>query len=222
MATNGPFPLEDNVFSTYINRSIPYLDTNKVRLGIAAANITNAKAQLLLWNPLFANSQNPAVRTSAITADKTNLRKDIETQLRTIYDDIPESALTETDRLTLTLKKRDTTPTPRPKITTQPFAEMQPIGGGEIKVTVRVQNDGSRASIHPDADCIEMAYRIAGSPPASPEECEHTVTYTKAIHTLSFGVAEEGKRLYAYFRWKNDTDDAKSGPWGTLVQVIIA
>jgi len=222
MATNGPFPLEDNVFSTYINRSIPYLDTNKVRLGIAAANITNAKAQLLLWNPLFANSQNPAVRTSAITADKTNLRKDIETQLRTIYDDIPESVLTETDRLTLTLKKRDVTPTPRPKITTSPFVEMQPMGGAEIKITARVQNDGGRASMQTDSDSIEMAYRIGGVAPVTPDECEVHITYTKAIHTLSFMVADEGKRLYAYFRWKNDTDDAKSGPWCSLVQVIIA
>ena len=222
MSNKGAFPIEDNAFSTYIVRCIPYLDVNKARLNVSNPNINNAKDQLVIWNPLFADSQNPAVRTSAITADKTNLRAEIETQLRTIYDDIPESALTETDRLTLGLKKRDSTPTPRPKITTQPFVEMQPVGGGEIKVTARVQGDASRASMHPDADCIEMAYRIAGSPPASPEECEHTVTYTKAIHTLSFGVAEEGKRLYAYFRWKNDTDDAKSGPWGTLVQVIIA
>ena len=99
---------------------------------------------------------------------------------------------------------------------------MQPMGGGKVKITVRMQNDASRASMHPDADSIEMAYHIGTNPPASPTTGTNLKVYNGAIHTFSAGTENTTKRLFAYFRWKNNSDSSKSGPWSNLVQVVIA
>ena len=222
MPQRGPFPTPDADFNSYVNAAVPYLEVNRVRLNVTIANVNTATVQKNSWNTLFAASQNNATRTSAITADKNNVRTQLENQLRLIYADIAESALTETDRATLHLPKRDTVPSPRPHIETQPYAEMQPLGGGRIKITLRVQNDGSRASMHPDADSVEMAYTIGSEVPISPEACNNHITYKGSIETKDFGVANETKRLFAYFRWKNDSDETKSSPWSNLQQVVIA
>ena len=89
----------------------------------------------------------------------------------------------------------------------------------EVRIS-RPEHTG-RASIHPDADSIEMAYSI-GVQPLSPEEAQKTAIFTRAIHTFTFSIGDAGKKLSAFFRYRNDSSEEKSGPWSALVQGVIA
>jgi hypothetical protein len=220
----GPtlFPTRDADFNSYVIISIPYLDTNKVRLLISAGNVTAMLALKVTWDDIFPKSQDPNQRTTTITDNKNDARADIEDLLRSIYADIPASVLTTDDRNTLNLHERDTTPTPRPAITTSPVAKLSSGPGARIDVTCRVDNDSSRASIHPDADGVEMAYIVGTTPPASPAACNRIIVSSKAKFTVQADMAEAGKKLFAYMRWKNNTSEDKSGPWTSMLSATVA
>ena len=224
----GPFPTKDAEFSNYIILAIAYLVTHQVRLSVSD---TNKDALLALlgdtgtagtWLDVFPKSQTRATRTGTVIDDKNDLRDQIEDLLRAVYDDIPKSALTNDDRNTLNLKKRDSEPSKRPQITTTPYARMFPVKGGKIKITVRVAGDSTRSSMHPDADSIEMRFSIGTTAPVSVKDTTDKKVYKGSVRTFGFGQENATKRLYGFFRWKNETDEAKSGPWSELVQTVIA
>ena len=226
----GIFPTKDPEFSVHINTAIPYLDTNKTRLGVSSANNTtlnglhNEPAGGTGWLQVFPLSQNNATRTTTITKDKNTLRRQIEALMRTIFNDIPESVLTQLDRDTLNLKKRDTIPSARAQITTAPFVDFKGEEGGIILVTCRVIKKSDRASIHHDADVVQMKYIITdvdAQPPATMNDCPNVFTSKRAIFRFAEAANMPGKRLYAFLRWQNDSDKAKSGPYNQRDTVVI-
>lgn len=233
MKAHQIIPRRDSEFSLYFYRVVNYLygtDTpgtepevlpdNTQRLGITRERLSPVWPAFNRWDDIFPKSQNPDVRTKAITAEKTALRGEIERMLRELYNDIPKSKLRPDDRETLNLPERNAS-SPRPAISTQPFAEMQSSAGGRIKITLRVQNDASRPSIHPDAHSIEMAYSIAAQP-VSPDSAQKVIVFKKALNNVPFNIADAGKKVFAYFRWKNESDESKNGPWTNLRQAVIA
>lgn len=104
-------PRKDADFNDYILRAIPYLQANDARLGVSGPNVNTLVGMRNDWNVLYPKTQNPDVRTLAITAQKNDLKKEITDLLRAVYRDIPESRLTQDDRATLNLKERDREPT---------------------------------------------------------------------------------------------------------------
>ena len=218
-------PRKDAEFDSYIKTSTLYLlsGTNATRLGVTGAEVTAWGSFNNQWTAIYNQYSDLNQRTKAVTATKNDIKNDATEFMQKILTRLAGNPdlLTESDRAALNIKERDTNPSPRPTITTQPYAEMQATGGGRIKITLRVQNDNSRASMQPDADSIEMAYSI-GSSPASPEAAQTHIVYRKALHTLDAGMGNLGSKLYAFFRWNNSSDSAKSGPWSNIVQVVIA
>ncbi|MBI4723127.1 MAG: hypothetical protein HY769_09085, partial [Candidatus Stahlbacteria bacterium] len=126
------------------------------------------------------------------------------------------------DREGLGLKVRDTEPTSRAAITVAPCVMLKSGAGATIQVRCRGAEDSTKASRHENADAIELRYKIGDAAPVSPANCTDTVIFTRAIHTLKLDIADAGKRFYGFLRWKNTTDDAKSGPWSTRHQATIA
>ena len=123
------------------------------------------------------------------------------------------------------IKLRDDTPTACPQITTAPFVDFEVESGAIILITCRVAHDSTRASMHPDADDIEMRYILqdpADAPPTDPDELPNTELSTKAIFRFSAGMPNAGKRLYAFLRWRNNTDEAKSGPWSQIMTIVVS
>ena len=219
---DGRFPKKDADFNDYINIAIPYITTEAARLGIAAGDITDIGNDLTNWNVVYPNSQNPNVATKTIISDKTDLRGLIETRLRKIYDDIPNSVLISKDRTTLNLPERDTVPTPRGAINDIPFAGAKSTGGGIINNRVRTASDASRASRHELADGVEVKYQIGGDdPPATAADCTNSLISKKAIFKLDAGQANATKRIYLFYRWVNLSNPANNGPWTNLIQTVI-
>jgi hypothetical protein len=216
------FPTRDSDFNSKVQIIVPYLNTHKVRLLISAQNITDINALKTIWDDIFPKSQDPAQRTTSVTDDKNTARADIEDLLRSIYDDIPASVLNTDDRNTLNLHERDTNPSPRPAINTSPVAKLSSGPGARMEIICRVETDSSRASIHPDADGVEVAYIVAATPPASPAACNKIILSTKAKFSVQTDIAEAGKKMFAYMRWKNNSSDDKSGPWTSVLSATVA
>lgn len=225
----GPFPNENNAFNTYFNAAFAYLSlpANVTRLLISAPNLAELTAQHAIWIVLFPLSMNDSSATKQNRGERDELREDIETTLKDIYDDIPKSVMTATDRSKLNLHLRASTHTARGPITDIPIADARAIGGGAVKFTLRLTSDVTRASRHPLADVIEMKYVLLSLPapgativtPATADDCERNHFSKKAIFTVHYGASAPGKMLYCFFRWVNLSNPANNSPW-TGVRIV--
>ena len=115
----------------------------------------------------------------------------------------------------------DTEPTDRIAIETRPTVKAEMKGGALLKMEFRVEADSTRPSMHEDADVVELKYRIGGTEPISPAQTDNTDTFSKARHSKQLDVADAGQWFYGFARWKNNTDDSKSGPWSVLIKIMI-
>jgi len=219
MAT-GRFPTKDDERNTFYNTSIPYLITNKVRLNVSADTVTALNDLRTEWNDVYPKAKNPAESTRPLRERKDQLIKEIENTMRSAYGDIPESALTLDDRLTLNLPERDSEPSPRPAITQTPFIKVNSREGAQMEFICRTDSDASRASINPDSDGIELVYKIGDPAPATPSECNRFFISSKAKFNVKLDVSDAGKKMHGFARWKNTSDDNKSGPWTSFSGLV--
>lgn len=224
MPNRGPFPTQDAQRNTYYNQVIAYIQiaANQTRLGIINA-VKDALVVLLnSWNDVYPKTQNPDTATKSLRQQKDELILDIEESLRDMYNDIPESALTTGDRNTFNLKERDTVLSARPRITDTAFVKVQGISGAEMQFTLRTNEDSTRASRHADSNGADIVYTIASTPPAGPDECTKNFFTSKAKGSFNVGVDNAGKKVFGFVRWKNTTDNSKSGPWSQMFSAVIS
>ena len=230
MADGRQIPKKIGEFNTYIKNAIPYLadPVNTARLNVSDADKDYLNTALGdidttgTWIYVWAKTSSDATSTKPLRAERNDLQKSITAKLREVYSGIPESALTEIDRSTLLIPKRDTTPTDRPAITSRPELTLTVQGGARFLIENRVKSDASRPSMHPDADFIEIRYSVGDTPPASEDECAVTIIRSKAREILKLKTVDAKKTFYCYTRWANKTDEAKSGPWTRLHSAVIS
>jgi hypothetical protein len=204
----------------YYNRAIPYCDTNKVRLMIDATKIADQVTNLGLWNIAYPKSIDKNLTTKTLRDERDGLIPVIENGMRGIYDDIPQSKLTDADRNTLKLKKRDTVKTSRPKITDVPVVKVRGMEGALMEITARTATDSSRPSMHKDADAIEIIYVISDAAPKNINDYTKSFISSKAKFPIQLDLTDAGKTMYCYARWKNNSDNAKSSPWSDAKGMI--
>ncbi len=230
MAEGGQVPVTLEPFNSFIHITIPYLAdaTNQTRLGVsddnkdALVDALGAPSAAGSWIWLWARTSNEAISTKALRDDRNELKETITEKLRAVYDDIPESALTNTDRLSLKIPKRDTEPTARAAIPTSPALKLIVQNGARFLVENRVDKDQTRPSMHPAADHIEFAYVIQADPSANVGETTKVKILSKARDVLQLDPATAGQKIHCYTRWVNKTDEAKSSPWTRLHSAVIS
>ena len=220
------YPRTNDGWNTYFGVSVPYLNTHQARLGISAAN----RAALNVfyddpatgngWLQVFPKTQSDEA-TTALRKTRNKLRNDMKDLLQIIYLDIPESKLTENDRVALRISKRDSKSTARGLITSAPDVALTPLEGAKIKQRLRYDTDKDRASMHPLADAWERAAKIGGTPPANPDECPLRVTGSKALRTFDAGMENDRKPLYAFYRWINNSNPANNSGWSPMKVITI-
>ena len=230
MADGGQIPNKLGPFNTFINRVVTFLAeaANQTRLGVSDDN-KNAMVAALgdsttdgSWIYYWTLTSSETTATKPLRKERDLLKKSISSLVRSVYDDIPESALTQNDRTTLLIPKRDATPSDRPKITTRPTLKIIVKGGATFIIENRVDKDQTRPSMHPDADFIELAYIIQETPPADVSETNKVKVLSKAREVLTLAPATAGNKIHCYSRWVNKTDDAKSSPYTRLHTAVIS
>lgn len=230
MADGGQIPVILAEFNTFVNRIIPFLadPANQDRLGVSDDNKDEmvdklgAPSTAGTWIYLWALTSSETTATKPLRKDRDDLIKDMSALIRSVYDDIPESALTNDDRTTLLIPKRDTKPSERPAMTDRPNLKIIVKGGASFIIENRVDKDQTRPSMHPEADFIELAYVIQETPPANVSETNKVKVLSKARETITLDPATAGQRFHCYSRWVNKTDDSKSSPYTRLHSAVIS
>jgi len=229
MTHGGPFPTKNTEVNDYFNLVVPYLSTNATRLGVSTGN-TNALDTLydnngaaeqdeLGWSQLWPLYTNRDTVTPTIREIIQTRKEEMETLLRTIYDDIPQSALTTNDRSTLTLPLRDTTPTTIQAVDFAPVISFDKVSNG-IQV-VRFQNPKTPDSnAMPDnQDCEVQRYVGAAGIAENEIPFAHFEDTGKHLLQVNYDPSDKGKT--AYYRARYKTDTGKTGPWSDVQSEIV-
>jgi hypothetical protein len=231
-------------FNSYINNSDDWLKaiflllvTNRERLTLTAQNGTDWSNFRVDWRDnVYPLLSNPATVNGTIRAQARTLRKNFKTFANPLLDIIaacPAAIAQDEKEFNLVLKaNRDKSPTAKGKIATYPMVSIKGIGGGQMKVRVRIDEDASRASMHEKADLIELRYMVgfpdnAASSTDTPdvptaEDAPNHVVSKKANFYIYLGVAAAGKHVLAFVRWVNTSNPENSGPWTPLIIAVIS
>lgn len=247
MSDRNRFPQPDAEFNQYLQRAVTHLLTYWNRLvaslippspapgpAPAAAPADPRKEELeekynewagTVTEPgIYPKSQNPDTRTKTITGQKDTLREEIEALMRNIFDDIPASWLTPSDREVLNIHLRDAEPSPHPQIV-DPIIGLTPKQGGDVELRVRTTSDQTRPSKPLAHILIQAQYAFtAATDLTAPafDQCTSHYESSQALSTMHLGISNVGKRLYGYFRWYDPTHPEDSGPWTQAHTVVVA
>jgi len=210
----GFFDWQDNYVTMVVANFLAWL------IPLAAKDDLVAKqaAYVPLYNAIKVKSNRTTAQVGAHRAGRFTYEKYLRSfnKQYTLFN----NAITIEKKLELEITVPDTEPSSRKAIETSPFVKLFASAGARIKAECRVDNDSSRASMHPDADEVEVAYEI-GTDPAGWEKCTKKITSSKARFFIPFASEDIGKKVYFFFRWKNKTDESKSGPFTAKMQITV-
>lgn len=228
------FPERDAEFSLYFHRVVNYLygtDTpdptppsslpfNTIRLGMNIDSLTPLWKQFNEWADVFPKSQNPDVRTRAITSEKNELRKQIEARLREMYHDIPESKLKTDDRETFNLKKRDTQPTPAPIAGHAPAPALEKTA--HLVQTLRIVDPANPHTQSMPKGQKVLLERFVGNAGLAEATIPfgNAETVSRFLHRVLFTASEVGKTVYYRCRYINTR--GLQGPSSAVISAVIA
>ena len=217
-------PGPDDQFYQWQDDLLDTIQPSVAAWGILPADFTDLQAKQTVYDPLYQAITNEGTRTRADVTAHRNGRKTYEKAIRKFVAKwlAKNDLVTADDREELQITIPDEIKTARPKIETTPNIKMKSQEGARITVECRVEADSSRASMHPDCDELEAYFIIGTTAPASPNACNRIHTSSKAKLIIELDIADAGKRIYIYFRWKNKTDKNKNGPWTQLFSAVIS
>ncbi len=217
-------PKQNLKFYAFIQNLVDLVIANAVAWGILPAKVTELTDARDVYVPLFQAISNPKNRTSAqVDAHKTG-RKVFQKYIRAFVKEnlINNSLIPHDKKIEMGLNPGSGTHSARPAITTAPVVDLRALGGFRVQAVCRVLSDDNRPSIQQDADGVEFRYLITtASPPANYKAATETFFSTKARFITAIDPADVGKTIYLFARWKNNSDDKKSGPWCDMVLVVI-
>ncbi|MBK5284528.1 MAG: hypothetical protein JJE25_03935 [Bacteroidia bacterium] len=229
MANERRIPQTLSGFDLYIRRAVPYVDPgapmkNGVRLGMTSGEITTAKDYLDSWytgNPatpgIYEKHSNPDTKTKTTRNGVVTVMKNFSEFFGPLLTRMGTSGdITESDRSNLGLPAPDRIPTTRGAIEDAPVVGIASLAGAMLKIRSRIAADASRASMHQLADGVEMRYQIGGTAPANALACTGTVISKKALFKFDAGVDNDGKKIYAFLRYVNQSNPEHSGPWSSI------
>jgi hypothetical protein len=238
-------PRKDNLFDSYIRNSSSALTGSGTppispvppwqRLLLSAAEYTNWLSFRDEWIVVYAKYTDKAQRTTSITKQKNTLKKEFITFTESLLTRMAGSnALTAAERITINLKERDRTLTPRQAIDVKPGVTMRAKDGMRVQVECRLESDSSRPSKHKDCDVVEYRHWFSSvttsgentpetlTPPASAVVVKSIGESGKAKFIIQFNETDAGKILNLEVRWKNSKENLKSGPWSNPAKVMVS
>jgi hypothetical protein len=191
---------------------------------IPIAAVNGFKAASDTYSPLYQAIVHRQNRTTTQVMAHTVGRKVFEKILRQFVNEhlANNSTISLSEKATMLLKQRGSKRHSRPHIDSAPDVEIESMQGARLKIFCRAQGDSSRCSIPKYADAVEIAYSI-GTPPDDVSKAQRTYISRSARFRLDLDWVDGGKVIYLYARWKNLSDDSKSGPWCALKmgQIIL-
>ena len=216
MPTHKPFPSQESKLNSYFQIVVAYLTLHYTRLHVSEEHKMALNEALEEWNTVFPLVLDLNYRTKLIVANKNRLKLTLMTTLRTVFADIPKSALTPEDRIIFDLPERKTTRS-RPTVpTTYPL--------GRINTNTRFQHtisftdqDGSIGKPKGVKGC-QIWYKM-GAYPTDLKELTYLATDSATPYLHKFNIADAGTTVHYYLRWENSRGE--TGPWSPVINAMV-
>ena len=225
----GPFPRKHTALNGYFKTVTTYLNTHAARLSVSAPNLTSlnrlynnnssAPQSKLGWSQLWKFYSNPATVNKTIRAIVKTRRKQMQTKLRLIYRDIPASALTTKDRLTLKIPLRDTKPTLVQPVDFAPLLSFKKVSNG-IQIVCIKNPKTPESNAMPTRQRAEVQQHVgeAGLPD---NDVPFAVLQDTGRHLLLVNFMPAQKRQTAYYRARYKSPTGKVGPWSDVQSELV-
>lgn len=198
---------------------------NWQRLGLMEEQLTEWEMRGKAWLLKYADAQDDSKRTPDVVASKNTLAEAFIAFAEPVLTLIAGSPnIVQADYSKFNIAPPNKQRNPKPPIVGTPYTGMRPLAGGGVQFRSRVFADATLASLHPDADALEMRWALLphdAPAPQSPAECPHLHVSTKAMFTMAFGVENAGMRLHCYLRWANLREPHKSGLWNQRLTLVL-
>lgn len=224
----GPFPTTNSELNGFFNSVTPYLNANAARLLIDSTYLGDLDTlydndsgvqEQDGWSQLWVVYDDAAKVNTTIRNLIKARKKEIKELLRTIYGDLPQSKLTEQDRLTLHLPERDTEPTTIQAATHAPVISFEEVNNG-IQI-IRFQNPDTPDSnaMPPNQDCEVDQY--VGDADIADNDVPFAHMEDTGNHLLQVDFDPTDKGKTAYYRARYETDTGKTGPWSDVASELV-
>ena len=221
-------------FNKYIVSVADYLQegaptTHAARLGITEEELKFILAILASWTllyKLYGDKKN--TRTTAVIDQLHNIvNRFLEyDRARHLLDRTASSPNTtivdmETFNIRSGALRRKARSIISKSITEAVSAVVEAVGGGMVAVKC-YSTESARPSIFSGGDCVQFAYTVGGTPPASVLASGLTQGFSsRASFSFSTGADNGGKSLYILFRWYNTKHPDLAGPWCAMVTIWL-
>ena len=214
--------LTNDQFSIFETTLVARVTADGAGWGISTAEITALTAQSTAYNVLWDAAKQKRNRTQEQVDDHQAGRIAYEDYIDGFAKQhlLGNPAISDSQIRSMGFNRRTDTNSPRPAITATVFAKMVSLTSQQVQFICRTDSDASRASILKDADGVEVRY-VVGSAPSGVSACPHVEFSTRARFVLQLDESAQGQKIYAFARWRNNTDAAKSGPWSDMLVVLV-
>ena len=221
-------------FNKYIVRTVHYLRegipiTHAVRLGITVEELKFLLALLVSWTSLYelyGDKKNS--RTTAVIAQLHNivnqfLEYDKGHHLLDRIASSPNATIVDMEIFNIrngALRRSARSIVSKP-ITEAVSAILEAVGGGMAAVKC-YSTESARPSIFSGGDCVQFAYAVGSTPPASVLTSGLTQGLSsRASFSISTGADNGGKNLHIFFRWYNTKHPELAGPWCAMLTIWL-
>jgi hypothetical protein len=206
-------------FILFIDDLVAAVIANKTRWDIPDAEATDLQTAYAAFKALFAQSENPATRTSVVIAQRNDARTALIQKMRQLIEFRirRNPAITTADLVAMHLKPYKP-PSPSPAPTTIPEIEIETPHPRVVRLRFRenaARYWGKPAGVHG----LECLWVMAETPPTHINDLLHSAFATRNPLEFSFDEYERGKRIYFAARWEGGT--GKKGLWSDIFSAVI-
>ena len=222
------FPTTNDDSNNYYNIVDPYINVNSARLTVSAANLTvlntfydngGVAQNDLGWMQLWVLYSNEDTSTTTIKGLVRVRREQMNTALRTIYDDIPESFLTANDRTTFRIPDPNAASNPVPILTFPPDVDVESSSNG-VQI-LRFSNPQTPDSDAMPPNQVVEVQTFIGAPNLPDNSVPFVVLRDSSKHLLTVTYTPDQKGQTAYYRALYKNPKGETGPWSDVESEII-
>jgi hypothetical protein len=214
---SSPFPSKEGELNNYFIIAVAYLIANDKRLGVSATNKQKIIDGLANWSNTYKICLDPNTRTTVATKNKDEAKKTLIASLRSVFNDIPQSALTNQDRETLGIKPKGGKGSPAPKPTSKPIADVD--RSKRLEHTIHFYDSELSGTAKPDGVHGCQIWYCIGEEPKTIDDLKYLATDTKSPYVHHFDIADAGKTVWYWLRWENTRNE--TGPWSDAISATI-
>jgi hypothetical protein len=189
---------------------------------IPAEDVTELSDASVEYGKRYKAISNKETCTTSQRSAHNNFRTDYEKQLRKFVNRFlrDNAKVSHSQLVGMDIKVRGKKRGSRSAITDVVSFHVAAMDGCRAKFYCRIPNHLGAASLHPEADGVEIRYTI-GDKPVDCRDCPHVLVAKKAQVLIQLDLSVPGKIIYAFARWVNLSNPNLSGPYSVMAHVML-